>query len=241
MNQQIKLSKNVVGVKEPSAAQMKQVAAMKQQAAALQGNQTAALEKAQQAEKRVRLGMDLLRASEDRLSWQTQMLQQVRAEQKLLREQIQGDVAKSLQSYDQWLGQIDESFTKAILLLEEKVDAVMVAWERKEKKLDEMVQRFERLHEQNARMMQDVKMRVAAGECEKVADGEPTISQEEVEAILTGKVVCEPTEAKEGDGLEQNDEKLEAADALADMAEQRQESVNIFSKVIREMHEHDSK
>ncbi|QQE11995.1 hypothetical protein JD969_00530 [Planctomycetota bacterium] len=223
--------------------------------------QAEALKKAQQAEKRIQLGMELLKASESRLSAQTQMLNQVRSEQKALREQIQEDVASSLQSYDQWLGQIDESFSKAIQLLEEKVDAVVGMWEKKESKLDGMIQRFERLFEQNQRTLLDVKMHMAAamddGNAARVretenADGEksddPDITAEEeaeIYAILNGDVVHEIDEAAEekeeqveeavSEVVEEKEDATDPATALEQLAEQR-ESEKIYSAVMSKMH-----
>ncbi|QDU33964.1 hypothetical protein KS4_20240 [Poriferisphaera corsica] len=224
------------------------------------GEQKAALKKAQQAEKRVKLGMELLKASESRLSAQTQMLNAVRREQKQLREQVHGDMAKSLQSYDQWLGQIDESFSKAIQMLEEKVDTVMGLWEKKEKQLDDMTRRFERLFEQNQRTLMDIKMHHAAGanggeamgssgRDRSMGDEEEMTAEEEaeIEMILKGELVVEagasdpaeevtePIEAEEVVAM--NDEvviKKDPAAALAELAEKREEEA-IFSTVLRDM------
>ena len=116
-----------------------------------------ALRKAQQAEKRVRLGMQLLKASENRLASQSHVLNQVRHEQEHLRERVQEDVAKSLQSYDQWIGQIDDSFSKAMLVLEQKVDALSEAFEKKQSQLDQVIKRFEEQIEQNKFQAEEVQ------------------------------------------------------------------------------------
>ncbi|XAL99535.1 hypothetical protein OT109_18395 [Phycisphaeraceae bacterium D3-23] len=85
--------------------------------------QLAAVNKVQQqADHRIKLGQQLFKAAEARLSQHHDLLEQVRAEQQGLREQVQDDVAKSLQSYDQWMGRIDEGFTQAIRRLDERID-----------------------------------------------------------------------------------------------------------------------
>ncbi|MEM1211567.1 MAG: hypothetical protein AAGI68_04645 [Planctomycetota bacterium] len=74
------------------------------------------------AEQRVKLGLQLFKAAEARLAAQHDTLAQIKAEQANLRESIQHEVAKSLQSYDQWMGRIDESFTTAVRDLTSRLD-----------------------------------------------------------------------------------------------------------------------
>ncbi|MGB0767923.1 MAG: hypothetical protein ACPGYV_09455 [Phycisphaeraceae bacterium] len=92
--------------------------------------QAAAIEKVQQqATQRVKLGQQLFEAADARLKQHQKVLDEINDQQRILREQVQDDVAKSLQTYDQWMGRIDESFTKSIRdvtarldQLEERVD-----------------------------------------------------------------------------------------------------------------------
>ena len=102
-----------------------------------------------QAEQRVKLGMQLFKAAEARLSSQTDVLGQIKTLQSQLREQVNQDVAKSLHEYDQWIGQIDESFTTAIRKLEEKIDAVQANIVNSEARIQHMLQRAEALLDQN--------------------------------------------------------------------------------------------
>ncbi len=102
-----------------------------------------------QAEQRVKLGMQLFKAAEARLSTQTDMLGQIKTLQSQLREQVNKDVAKSLHEYDQWIGQIDESFTTAIRKLEEKIDAVQANIVTSESRVKHMLDRAEALLDQN--------------------------------------------------------------------------------------------
>jgi len=102
-----------------------------------------------QAEQRVKLGMQLFKAAEARLSNHTDVLQQIKVLQDQLREQVNDDVAKSLHSYDQWIGQIDESFTNAIRQLEQKIDAVQANVVKSEGRIQEMLTRAEAMLDQS--------------------------------------------------------------------------------------------
>lgn len=85
--------------------------------------QAVALEKVQeQAGQRVKLGQKLFEAADAKLKQHQKVLDEINDQQKILREQVQDDVAKSLQSYDQWMGRIDESFTKSIRDLSQRLD-----------------------------------------------------------------------------------------------------------------------
>ena len=87
--------------------------------------QLEALKKVQaQAEQRVKLGMQLFKAAEARINAQQDLVDQFHREQDALRDQVQQDVAKTLQEYDQWVGRIDESFTHAIERLEQRMSAI---------------------------------------------------------------------------------------------------------------------
>ncbi len=85
--------------------------------------QAIALEKVQQqATQRVKLGQQLFEAADARLKQHQKVLDEINDQQTILREQVQDDVAKSLQSYDQWMGRIDESFTKSIRDMTQRLD-----------------------------------------------------------------------------------------------------------------------
>jgi len=85
--------------------------------------QAIALEKVQQqATQRVKLGQQLFEAADARLKQHQKVLDEINNQQTILREQVQDDVAKSLQSYDQWMGRIDESFTKSIRDMTQRLD-----------------------------------------------------------------------------------------------------------------------
>ncbi|MEM9347047.1 MAG: hypothetical protein AAGB26_10565 [Planctomycetota bacterium] len=85
--------------------------------------QAAALEKVQQqATQRVKLGQQLFEAADARIKQHQKILDEINDQQQVLRDKVQDDVAKSLQSYDQWMGRIDESFTKSIRDMTHRLD-----------------------------------------------------------------------------------------------------------------------
>ncbi len=113
-----------------------------------------------QAEQRVKLGMQLFKAAEARLSSQTDIVQQIKTLQKQLREQVNNDVAKSLHQYDQWIGQIDESFTTAIRKLEEKVDAVQANISKSEARMRDMLDRAEAMLDQSRCLLEQQSLKL---------------------------------------------------------------------------------
>ncbi len=115
-----------------------------------------------QAEQRVKLGMQLFKAAEARLSSQTDVLGQIKTLQTQLREQVNQDVAKSLHEYDQWIGQIDESFTTAIRKLEEKIDAVHANMVNSEARIENMLKRAEALLDQNRELAEKNSLKQVA-------------------------------------------------------------------------------
>lgn len=98
-----------------------------------------------QAEQRVQLGMQLFKAAEARVAEQRDVLAEVRAEGDALREQITGDVTKTLQQYDQWIGKIDESFTVAMRDLVDRMDKIESSVAGNEDRLRHMLARTEAL------------------------------------------------------------------------------------------------
>ena len=108
-----------------------------------------------QAEQRVKLGMQLFKAAEARLASQQEMVDKFRAEQNTLRDQIQQDVAKTLQDYDQWVGRIDESFTHAIQRLEERLDGLEKSVAESDQRVRKMLERAEGMIEQTRYLLEN--------------------------------------------------------------------------------------
>ena len=116
--------------------------------------QLAALQKVQQqADERVKLGRRLFEAAEARLERHQDLLGQIRKEQDKLREQMQGDVASSLQSYDQWMGRIDEDFTRAIDALGDRMDQMEREMAGSRGSMEQMLAQTGELLEQTQRLL----------------------------------------------------------------------------------------
>lgn len=98
-----------------------------------------------QTEQRIALGRQLFKAAEARIRAESDVVKQVRRENEALKEQLHREFTESLHSYDQWVGQIDESFTTAIRALEQKIDAVASQSEADRRHVASLVARAEAL------------------------------------------------------------------------------------------------
>ncbi|MFG0249549.1 MAG: hypothetical protein ACF8OB_11740 [Phycisphaeraceae bacterium JB051] len=94
-----------------------------------------------QAEARVELGLKLFKAAENHTRSQQKMLDQIKAEQQQLRDQVNEDVAKSLHAYDQWVGQMDENFTRSLQNLEAKIERLQENWQHTQQRIETMIER----------------------------------------------------------------------------------------------------
>ncbi|MFI4861771.1 MAG: hypothetical protein ACIAXF_13955 [Phycisphaerales bacterium JB063] len=109
----------------------------------------------QQADHRIKLGQQLFKAAEARLSQHHDLLEQVRAEQAALRERVQDDVAQSLQSYDQWMGRIDEGFTKALERLGDRIDQTERDLAESRGEMQQMLAQVSAMMEQTQRLLSE--------------------------------------------------------------------------------------
>jgi len=119
--------------------------------------QAAALEKVQQqATQRVKLGQQLFEAADARLKQHQQVLEDINDQQQKLREQVQQDVAKSLQTYDQWMGRIDESFTGAIRELNSRLDQMELRVDASRGEMEAMIDKAAALLNQTQSLLAEV-------------------------------------------------------------------------------------
>lgn len=102
-----------------------------------------------QAEQRVKLGQQLFKAAEARVSTHRAMIDEIKGEQAKLRDEVQRDVAQSLQSYDQWVGKLDERLTEAMRSLEARLDTLQNEWQATQAKIEHMLRRSEALLDQS--------------------------------------------------------------------------------------------
>lgn len=119
-----------------------------------------------QAEQRVNLGMKLFKAAQTHATHQHELIQELKAHQEQMRQEMQHDIAASLQTYDQWMATFDENFTRKLHQLEEKIDqkidALNEKWETTQQRIVEMVRRSETLLDQSRRMLKTAAQQSAA-------------------------------------------------------------------------------
>ncbi len=144
------------------------------------GEQLDAIRKVQaQAEQRVKLGMQLFKAAEAHVSTHREAIDQVRREQAQLQQRVQEDVAKSLQQYDQWLGRIDEGFTRSLQKLEQRLDEMQQQWQASQGQLEAMVRRSEALLDQARQLMtarRSERQAESKPPADRAADEAPSVS-----------------------------------------------------------------
>jgi uncharacterized protein YoxC len=128
--------------------------------------QAAALEKVQQqATARVKLGQQLFEAADARLKQHQKVLDEINNQQQILREQVQDDVAKSLQSYDQWMGRIDESFTKSIRDMTQRLDQLEERVDGSQSEMQDMLAKAGALLQQTQSLLAET-----FGDADEIAD-----------------------------------------------------------------------
>ncbi len=132
--------------------------------------QLLALQRIQEkAAKRVKLGMQLYRAAELHTVNHQSLLDSFKTEQQQLKEELQQDVARSLQTYDQWVGKIDENLTTAIRNLEGRINQLQKQWNDSKERIDTMIHRSESLMDQS---------RVMANSVNKVLENKTGVPQQ---------------------------------------------------------------
>ncbi len=113
-----------------------------------------------QAEARLKLGVKLFQAAEAHTTQYRELVEQVRSDQEKFREQWGEEVARSLRSYDQWIGRLDETFQAALSAMGQRIDAMEARWSEALEKMDRAARRAEsmfeqvRLHQERAAMRQ---------------------------------------------------------------------------------------
>ncbi len=117
--------------------------------------QLEALQRVQnQAEQRVRLGLQLFKAAEAHTLGYRELLDDLKAEREKMRDELAQDVTRSLRDYDQWIGQLDETYSQAMLTLEARVNALESKIDAEQQKLQAMLQQTEKLLEQSSKLLE---------------------------------------------------------------------------------------
>lgn len=109
----------------------------------------------QQAQQRVKLGLQLFKAAEAHTASHRQILEQIQAEREKFRDELTQDVSKTLHAYDQWIGQMDESYTQAMLTLEQRINELDAKVNTSAAKLQAMLDQSQKLLAQAEAMLEE--------------------------------------------------------------------------------------
>lgn len=114
-----------------------------------------------QAEQRVKLGVQLFKAAEAQTTQHRIMMEKLKTEQDKFREQMHQDLARSLQTYDQWVGQIDDNLTATLQKLENRIEQLQEQWSGSQDRIQTMIHRSEALLEQSMQLIQTTREKLA--------------------------------------------------------------------------------
>ncbi len=111
--------------------------------------QAAALQRVQQqADQRLKLGLQLFKAAEAQTTQQHALLDVVKQEQTQLRQEIREDVARSLRDYDLWVGALEKRLVERLDEHEQKLKDLEESWTRIDNRLQTTMLRAETLLDQ---------------------------------------------------------------------------------------------
>lgn len=117
-----------------------------------------------QAEQRVKLGMQLFKAAEAHTSHQQQVVDQLKHDQRQMRDQMMEDVARSLHSYDRWIGKMDEQLTQSMQRLTDRMNQLQSQWADAQQRIDAMMSRSETLLDESRSLLETAESKfVRAG------------------------------------------------------------------------------
>lgn len=111
-----------------------------------------------QAEQRVKLGLQLFKAAEAQTNSHREILEAITAEREKFRDELSQDVTRSLHAFDQWIGQMDDTFTQAFLTLGERVDAVEQKLTDSQRHLENMVNQTQKMLDQAMALLDGQQM-----------------------------------------------------------------------------------
>jgi len=108
-----------------------------------------------QAEHRVKLGQQLFKAAEAHTSQHRALVDQIKQEQATFQDELHKDVARSLQTYDQWVGHLDETLTQSLHSIEDRISQLQANWAGTEERINTMLRRSEALLDQSRQLLRD--------------------------------------------------------------------------------------
>jgi len=115
----------------------------------------AALRRVQlQAEQRVQLGAQLLKAAEAHTSQTQSYVEEMRQEQDGLRQKLEHDVAAALTKYEEWVGTIDDTLAQRMQDVESKLGELGAHWSQAEQKIERLAKRAEQMFDQSRMLLE---------------------------------------------------------------------------------------
>ena len=110
--------------------------------------QIAAARVKEQTEQRVKLGSKLFSAAESHTVRTQKLINELKADQDKFAKLLRGDVAKTLRSYDRWMGKLDDHLTEEVAKLNHRLGAMEVKWSQAEDRLKKVTTENENLIKQ---------------------------------------------------------------------------------------------
>jgi hypothetical protein len=115
-----------------------------------------------QAEHRIKIGLDLFKAAEQHTSQHRKLLKELQEERFELYEKMQQEMTQSFNQYDQWVAQLEANVAASVERLEARIDALEAAWEQSQHRLHQTIERAEAMAAESKQLMQALEQRVVA-------------------------------------------------------------------------------
>lgn len=185
----------------------------------------------QQATQRVKLGQQLFEAADSRLKQQQDVLKDIQEQQAKLRDQVQADVAKSLLSYDQWMGQIDEGFTEAIQGLTSRIDDLELKVDASRGEIESMIDKAAALLNQTQELLVSAFDGVVAEEMKAAIPADPQV---DIDSLGTPPIDVDAQDDDEVLNVQITGQ-IDEASASDAMPVDEAEGEDIFGEVLRRL------
>lgn len=115
-----------------------------------------------QAEHRIRIGLDLFKAAEAHTSQHRRLLKELQDERFELYEKMQREMTQSFDQYEQWIGQIEQNIANSVDRLEARIDALQAAWENSQQQVQQLMQRSDAMVAKANGLLTELEKRVLA-------------------------------------------------------------------------------
>jgi len=107
-----------------------------------------------QAEQRVKLGLQLLKAAEAHTLQHRSVLDQVKAEQEKMKAEMTRDIGATFTQYDEHLGELENDLSNSVQSLEAKIDTLQQKWAEAQQRIEGMLKRSEAMMDQTRTLLE---------------------------------------------------------------------------------------